>query len=199
MKKRLSVLAAAGLMALACLTGCDSSKNASTTVIESGNAPQAHKEEVTLPPGVEYTGVKGEEFVYEKTGLKITFSELALTSDHADSNGNYTYAVVFSATNDGKETESIRMLDDFQVSADGVDYDESMYTAISAANGALAYSGYSRYDADLEPGESITGFVPFSIDSADWKTMTITYIPALKKSNDTIVYTVDRSDVVNKY
>lgn len=199
MKKRLSVLAAAGLMAIACLTGCNGTQSGSTTVVDQGNIPLREDVAVTLAPGVEYTASKGEDFVYENNGLKVNFNELALTSDSADSKGRYTYAVVFTATNNGSETVPVRMLDDFKIAADGVEYDSTMYTALSAANGALAYEGYARYDADLEPGQSITGFVPFSIDTVDWKTMTVTYIPALNKSNDTIVYTVDRSELINKF
>lgn len=195
MKKRLSVLALAGIMALACMTGCDSNKDSSVKVIE----PQTQKEETALPPGEEFKAVKGEDFVYEKMGLTVNFSEIALTSDYADNKGRYTYALVFSATNNGNETASIRVLDDFKISADGIDYDSTMYTALSTANAAHAYSGYSAYDADLEPGQTITGYVPFGIDTTDWKTMTVTYRPATGKSNDTIVYTVDRSELVNKF
>ncbi len=199
MKKRLTALAAAGLMAAACLTGCGN-KNSSTTVLKSGNSSSDGQEpEVTLGPGVEYTAQKGEEFTYEKTGLDVNFTEISLTSDRQDSQGRYTYALVFTAKNNGTETTEVHMLDDFSISVDGKEYDSKIFSAISAANGALAYSGYLRYDAELEPGDSIEGFIPFSIDTIDWKELTVTYKPDRVNSNDTIVYTVERSELVNKF
>lgn len=199
MNKRLSALMAAGLLAVACLSGCGDNKT-TTTVIRSdtpGNASVAEKKE--LPPGEEFTANKNEEYNYEKLGLKITFSELALTSDVPDSEGKYTYAMLFTAVNNGSEMADIRMLDDFSLEVDGKPYEESIFTALSAANGQLAYKGTDRYDSRLEPGQTVTGFVPFSIDTVDWKTLTVIYSPDLSRSNDTIKYTVDRAELVNKF
>lgn len=195
MNKRFTALMAAGLLTVACLTGCGEK---STTKVVDGNAPVV-TEAVTLAPGVEYTANKGEDYNYENLGLTINFSELALTSDSADAKGRYTYAMVFTAVNNGSETADIRMLDDFEVAVDGVKYEDSIFTALSAANGALAYPGSERYDARLEPGETISGFVPFGIDTTDWETLTVTYYPDRSRTNDTIVYTVNKSELVIKY
>ncbi len=191
MKRKITALLAAGILSAACFTGCG--ENKSTTTIK-GNLEPA----VTLAPGVEYTAEKGSEYVYEDLGLKVTFSELALTSDVPDGKGRYTYAMVFSALNEGKTTVDVRMLDDFAVSVDGKECDHSIFTALSAANGILAYPGSQRYDAQLEPGASCTGFVPFSLDTLDWKEITVKYSPDRSQTNDTIVYTVGRSELVEK-
>lgn len=199
MKKRFTLLAVAGFMTVACLTGCGN-KNNSTKVIKSDtNYVTQQAPAVTLPPGEEFTAQKGEEFTYEKTGLDVIFTEISLTSDSQDSKGRYSYALLFKATNNGTAKTEVNMFDDFKISADGKEYDSKMFSAISAANGALAYPGCARYGAELEPGDSIEGFIPFSIDTIDWKTLTVTYKPDRVNSNDTIVYTVDRSELVNKF
>lgn len=194
MNKRFSALMAAGILALACFTGCG--KDSSTKVIEAG---KPKTEASLLPPGVEYKANKGEEYSYEKLGMQINFTEIALTSEDTDPKGMYSYALVFTATNNGSEVADIRMLDDFEIAVDGKSYGDDIYTALSAANGAVAYQGMARYDAELEPGETVSGFVPFGLDTTDWKELTVTYYPDRSRTNDTIIYTVDRSELVNKF
>ena len=196
MKNRFSALLAAGIIAMACFTGCNE-KSGTTTTNVINNTP-AHTE-APLPPGQEYSADKGADYTYENLGLKINFKELALTAEEPDSKGRYSYAMLFSAQNNGDKTVKVRMLDDFDVAIDGKPYEESIFTAISAANGLTAYKGMERYDAELEPGQTIEGFIPFSIDTVDWKELTVTYYPDRTKTNDTIVYKVSRSDLVNKY
>ena len=195
MKNRFSALLAAGILAVACLTGCG--EKSTTNVISTDRTPA--QTEAPLPPGVEYTASKGEDYSYEDLGLKVTFDELALTSEEPDSKGRYSYAMVFTAVNNGTETVDVRMLDDFEISVDGKKYEDNIFTAVSAANGANAYKGNERYDAQLEPGQTVSGFIPFGIDSIDWKELTVTYYPDRTKTNDTIIYTVQRSELVNKF
>lgn len=194
MNRRFSALAAAGILALACFTGC--SNDNSTKVIEAGN-PKA--EASILPPGVEYTANKGEDYNYEKLGMQITFTEISLTGEKPDSKGRYTYAMVFTAVNNGDDAADVRMLDDFEISIDGVKYEDDIYSALSAANGAMAYQGMERFDTELEPGQTFTGFVPFALNTIDWDTLTVTYHPDLTRTNDTIVYTVNKSDLIEKF
>jgi len=194
MKNRFSALLAAGILAVACFTGCG--EKSTTNVISNGTPAQT---EAPLPPGKEYTANKGEDYKYEDLGLKITFDELALTSDEPDSKGRYSYAMVFTAVNNGDKTVDVRMLDDFEISVDGKKYEDNIFTAVSAANGANAYKGGERYDARLEPGQTVSGFIPFAIDSIDWNELTVTYYPDRTKTNDTIIYTVNKSELINKF
>ncbi|WP_044975594.1 hypothetical protein [Ruminococcus sp. HUN007] len=194
MKNRFSALLAAGILAVACFTGCG--EKSTTSVVNNGTPAQT---EAPLPPGKEYTANKGEDYSYEDLGLKVSFDELALTSDEPDSKGRYSYAMVFTAVNNGNQTVDVRMLDDFEISIDGRKYEDNIFTAVSAANGANAYNGNERYDAQLEPGQTVSGFIPFAIDTKDWKELTVTYYPDRTKTNDTIVYTVDSSELVNKF
>ena len=174
MKNRFSALLAAGILAVACFTGCG--EKSTTNVISNGTPAQT-----------------------EAPLLKITFDELALTSDEPDSKGRYSYAMVFTAVNNGDKTVDVRMLDDFEISVDGKKYEDNIFTAVSAANGANAYNGNERYDAQLEPGKTISGFIPFAIDTVDWNELTVTYYPDRTKTNDTIIYTVNKSELINKF
>lgn len=198
MNRKITALMAAALLSVSCLTGCGESKP-KTKVIEAGGKISSSEPEVTLPAGVEYTANKGEEYNYENLGLKINFKELALTSDETDSKGKYSYAMVFTASNNGSGTADIRMLDDFCVAVDGVKYEDTIFTALSAANGLMAYPDFERYDTMLEPGQTITGFVPFGLDTMDWNELEITYYPDRSRTNDTIVYKVARSEVIEKF
>lgn len=196
MKKRTMALVLAGLMIMACTAGCDKKKS-STTIVDS-ETKHTEAPVVTLAPGEKFKANKGENFTYEKAGLDINFVEMAMTSDEPDNKGRYSYAFVFKAKNNSDEIRTITMLDDFEVSVDGVEYKSDIFSAFSAAHGASAYPDYTRYDTEMNPGDEFTGFVPFCIDKNEWEKMTVTYKPDSKHSNDSIVYTVDKGEVLDK-
>lgn len=196
MKKKILALALLSTLVLSSFAGC--SKEKKTTVTTDKNAVVTEAPKKVLGPGEEFKANMGEEFKYEKKQMDIKFIEIAQTSAPA-ADGTVCYAFVFSATNNGKEDVNIWMLDDFKIKIDEKDVDrEEMYSAISAASGAIAYPDYNRYDSAVKAGESIEGIVPFELKE-DWKTMVVEYKPDSSNSNDYIVYEVSKSDVVEKF
>lgn len=195
MKKRILVLILAASLTLMSVAGCSNKK--STTVTNEG--AQTAATEKVLPPGVEYTANVGEEFVYKNDNMSITFEEVDQTAETAADKSS-CMALIFSATNNSDGDLKISMLDDFSVYLDGneVTYDK-LFTALSAANAALLYNGMKRYDAEIEKGKTVKGFVPFQIYSDDWTEMVVQYKPDSANSNDYIKYTVNKADIIQAY
>ncbi len=184
------------IMAAACLTGCSDKEKTKVTVNKDGISSSEAKK--VLDPGVEYTAQIGKDFKYEKGNLDIRFEEIGQTS-RVDGAGERCYALVFTATNNSDKNLRIWMLDAFKVSIDEkeLSFNET-FSAISAANAVGKYPDYDRFDAEVEPGKSITGYVPFQV-KGDWIKMKIEYKPDTVNSNDYIVYEITNDDVVNKY
>lgn len=196
MKKKILAFTLLSVLTISSLAGCSDKKKTTVTTNQDAVVTQAPKK--PLGPGEEFKANMGEEFKYEKKQMDIKFIEIAQTSAPA-ADGTVCYAFVFSATNNGKEDINIWMLDDFKIKIDEKDVDrEEMYSAISAASGAIAYPDYNRYDSTVKAGESIEGIVPFELKE-DWKTMVVEYKPDSSNSNDYIVYEVSKSDVVEKF
>lgn len=194
MKKKILALALLSTLVLSSFAGC--SKEKKTTVTTDKNAVVTEAPKKVLGPGEEFKANVGDEFKYEKKQMDIRFVEIGQTAaDMTD--GTVCYAFVFSAKNNGSEDVTIWMLDDFKISVDGKAV-EDMYSAISAANGSIAYPDYKRYDATLKTGESIEGIVPFEVNG-DWEKMIIQYKPDSENSNDFITYEVLKEDVVKRY
>ncbi len=194
MKKRIAILSLMCMLTISCAVGCNNKEKSKVTTNKNGAVVTEKK---VLEPGVEYTAKLGEEFNYEKKNIDIKFLEISQTVAAKDDTVNYAF--VFQASNNGSEDVTIWMLDDFKLTVDGklLTYNE-MFSALSAANGAMAYPDYKKYDATLAPGESITGFVPFQI-TGDWQNMIVEYTPDSENSNDYIHYEISHSDVVNKF
>lgn len=194
MNKRIPALVLSCLMVLACATGCEK-KIESTKVISSPDAAVTQK---VLDPGVEYNSELGSVFTYEKKNIDITLIEISKTSKKTDSEGMCCYALFFKAKNNGSEDIDINVLDDFNISTNSEKAVDKLFSAISAANAALTYQGYTRYDTILKPGEEFMGFVPFQAPE-DWTEMRVAYKPDLMNSNDYIVYNLTSNMVLNKY
>lgn len=194
MKKRIAILSLICMLTISSAAGCNDKKK--TKVITNTDGAIVTEKKV-IEPGVEYTAKLGEEFKYEKKNIDIKFLEIAQTVESKKDTANYAF--VFQATNNGSEDITIWMLDDFRITVDGklLTYDE-MFSALSAANAAMVYPDYKKYDSKLASGESITGFVPFEI-TGDWQNMILEYTPDSENSNDYIRYEVSHSDVVNKF
>ena len=194
MKKRIAILTLICMLTVSCAAGCNSKGKTKVTTNKDGAVVTEKK---VLEPGVEYTAKLGEEFNYEKKNIDIKFVEIGQTVAAKDDTVNYAF--IFQATNNGSEDVTIWMLDDFRLTVDGklLTYDE-MFSALSAANGKMAYPDYTNYDATLAPGESITGYVPFEI-TGDWQNMIVEYTPDSENSNDYIRYEISHSDVINKF
>lgn len=197
MKKNIYALLLSGIMIAMCATGCGD-KPSSTVVVDEIPTKEAVTTKV-IKPGVEFNASLGEDFTYDEAKLDIKFVEVSQTAADPDNKGRYSYALVFKAKNNNSETLNINMLDDFAVSIDGTRYGgDELFSALSAANGAVRYQNYVRYDSELPAGEEMTGFVPFSIPVEKWEDMTITYKPYSDFSNDYIVYNVKKAEVINR-
>ena len=196
MKKNKLALLLSCVMLVSSFTGCSNSK--SKTEINEGGRP-AVTSESQLPPGEEFKGDFGKEFVYEKKNFSVEFLELAKIKDVDDENGS-VYALIFQATNNGDEERQIWMLDDFSIKLDEKETDSSkIYNAYSTSYCALVFSplGLQRYNASdepLKPGETIKGYVALQLPD-DWNIMTVDYKPDSADSNDYITYNVSKNDI----
>ncbi len=198
MKKRVPALLIAGLMIAVCAAGCGDKKNASTVVLDEMPVKQEETVKV-IKPGIDYSVNLGEDFLYETANVNIQLTEVAQTSVNADYNGKYPYAMVFTAKNNGSSELFINMIDDITVEIDGtIYYGEELFTAMSAASAATRYTDCGRYDSTLEAGKEIKGYVPFALPSEDWNNMTIRYKPDPKNTNDCIIYTIEKSQLVDR-
>lgn len=194
MKKRIPALVLSCFIVFSCFTGCSEKPETSTII----NQPADVTEKV-FAPAVTYAANLGENFKYETGNLDIKFVEVSQTAQDPDSQGNYSYALLFTAVNNSDEIKNVHMLDDFSIEIDGqVFKDQDLFSALSAANAAMIYQGYERYDAELEPGETVTGFVPFKIEG-EWESMKVMYKPDSENSKDYIIYEISKDDVVKKY
>lgn len=196
MNKKIVAAFLSMIIAAGCLTGCSGDKKTKVTVNKNGVVTS--EPEKVLDPGEEFKSKLGEEFNYEKGNLNICFKEIGQTS-RVDGSGERCYALIFNITNNSDKNLRVWMLDGFKVSIDGkeLSFNET-FSAISAANAAIKYSDYKKYDGDVAAGESLEGCVPFQV-KGDWSKMQITYLPDTHNSNDYIVYEVSSDDVVNKY
>ena len=55
-----------------------------------------------------------------------------------------------------------------------------------------------KFDGTIEPGKSLTGYIPFEI-KGDWMKLRLEYKPDTSRSNDYIVYDIAFEDVVKRY
>lgn len=197
MNKKILAAVLSLIMAAGCLTGCSKDKKKPHVTVNENGASSSEPEKV-LEPGEEFKSELGKDFKYEKSSLDIRFEEIGQTSK-VDGSGERCYALIFSTTNNSDKNLRIWMLDAFKISIDGKELSFSdTFSAISAANAAVKYSDYDKYDAEVEPGTSIKGYVPFQI-KGDWIKMKIEYKPDTVNSNDYIVYEISNDDIVKKY
>ncbi|MDO5560394.1 MAG: DUF5067 domain-containing protein [Oscillospiraceae bacterium] len=191
MKKKIFIIALALSLTMMSAAGCGS-KKVTTVTNEGAQTTIAQK---VLPPGVEYTADIGKEFIYENENISITFEEIDQTSKPAQ-DGRTCMALIFSAVNNSDKAITITMLDDFKVFLDGTEITfDKLFSAVSAATATQLLEGMTRYDATIEKGESIKGFVPFQVYGQDWTTMVVQYKPDAENSNDYIKYEVKKSDI----
>jgi len=197
MNRRIAASLASLLIAAACLTGCSSDKDKVKVTVNTGS-PAAVEEVKDLGPGEEFSGSLGQEFDYEKSSLKVSLDEVGQTSP-VTADGTRDYVFLFTAVNNSDKPVDMWMLDAIQLSIDGVELPFSdTFSAISAANAAMQYSEYQKFDGTIEPGESLTGYIPFEI-KGDWMKMKLEYKPDTVHSNDYIVYDIAFEDVVKRY
>lgn len=194
MNRRLMASAMALLMAAACMTGCSKKNDVKVTVNSSGGSAVQKKE---LGPGKEFSGKLGENFKYEESNMDVRLVELGQTAP-VDADGVRQYAFLFTAVNNSDKDIRIWMLDSIKVAIDGKEIPfESTFSAVSAANAAIKYGEYTRFDDTIKAGESFTGYIPFEI-KGDWLNMRLEYKPDSENSNDYIVYDFTTEDVVMK-